>query len=579
MRAKKNIITLLILTVATAAIESSYPLFTKYAVDNFIAKGTTDGLAPFSVLYLVVVTAIASSVVLWAVNGFAVEYRVSQSIRRAEFIRLQELSIDYYSKNSVGYLIGRFMSDTGRVSEFLAWGLLNSSYILMFSMFSVVYMFTISWKLAVIAIAVIPVTVIVTALLQPLNLKLNRRSRELNSRITGAINEGVTGAKTAKTLVAEGKFTGEFRELTKKFFTASRRVSLLGAIVMPTVTLVGSVAVGAILYRGGYLVGEGLMKYGALSAFITYTAMIVDPISDVASQYSEMLGAQTALERVFRLIDAEVSVSDKPEVVEKYGGAFDLKRENWEPITGDVEFRNVSFKYPGSETYILRDFNLAVPAGSSVAIVGETGAGKSTIVNLVCRFYEPTDGELLIDGADYRERSVAWLRSSLGYVLQDPHLFSGTIRENIRYGKLDASDEETETAARFVSADVVAARCAKGLDTEVGEGGAQLSTGEKQLVSFARAIIARPALFVLDEATSSIDTETERLIQNATDTILAGRTSFIIAHRLSTITRCDMILVVDGGEIVERGTHAQLMAQNGHYRELFNAMRIDEAAV
>jgi len=345
------------------------------------------------------------------------------------------------------------------------------------------------------------------------------------------------------------------------------------------VVSLGSIALGVILYRGGILVNSKLLDYGILTAFIAYAVSTIEPIVWIAGIISEMVGAQVGVERVTGLLSEEITITDSPEVVEKYGDTFDPKRENWEPVLGGVTFENVWFMYPDGDENVLEDFSLDIPPGTTVAIVGETGAGKSTIVNLACRFYEPTQGRVLIDGRDSRERSQLWLHSSLGYVLQDPHLFSGTIMENIRYGRLDATDEEVIEAAKLVSANIVAEKQPEGWNSEVGEGGDKLSTGEKQLVSFARAVLADPPLFVLDEATSSIDTETELLIQNAISHMLEGRTSFIIAHRLSTIARADIILVVEEGKIVERGTHAELLAADGHYSKLYKAMRLDELSI
>jgi len=342
------------------------------------------------------------------------------------------------------------------------------------------------------------------------------------------------------------------------------------------VATVGSIALSFVLFRGGLLVDNGLLDYGILAAFITYAVITIEPVIWVSGVISEMVAAQVGVERVTGLLGEEITITDSPEVTAVYGDTFDPKRENWEPVLGGITFDNVTFMYPDGDENVLENFSLDIPPGTTVAIVGETGAGKSTIVNLACRFYEPTEGRVLIDGRDARERSQLWLHSSLGYVLQDPHLFSGTIMENIRYGKLDATDEEVITAAKIVSADVVADRMPEGYSAEVGEGGDKLSTGEKQLISFARAILANPPIFVLDEATSSIDTETEQLIQNAISHMLEGRTSFIIAHRLSTISRADIILVVEDGKIVERGTHSELLASGGHYSELYKAMRLDE---
>ena len=314
---------------------------------------------------------------------------------------------------------------------------------------------------------------------------------------------------------------------------------------------------------------EGLMMIGTLSVFMSYALELLEPIQSIIETLSAFIAIEANIERVTRLL-AEVSdVTDTPEVIEKYGDAFRPKRENWEELEGEIEFRDVSFRYPDGDEYVLTDFNLKVPAGTNVAIVGETGAGKSTLVNLVCRFYEPTKGQVLIDGRDARARSLLWLHSNIGYVLQSPHLFSGTVRENLRYGKPDATDEEIMEALRIVSAESVLAKMEKGLDTDVGEGGGMLSTGEKQLLSFARAILADPRILVLDEATSSIDTVTEKAIQNAIAAVIKGRTSFVIAHRLSTIVDADVILVVKGGKIIGRGTHEELMRQKGYYYELY----------
>lgn len=277
------------------------------------------------------------------------------------------------------------------------------------------------------------------------------------------------------------------------------------------------------------------------------------------------------------LLNEEPQISDTPEIEENYGDVFHPRKENWPEIRGDITFEDVSFRYPDGTEDVLIHFDLHIPAGTNVAIVGETGAGKSTLVNLACRFFEPTGGRILIDGVDYRERSQLWLHSSLGYVLQTPHLFSGTVMENIRYGRLDATDEEVYAAAKAVSADTVVEKLETGYDTQVGEGGDRLSTGEKQLISFARAVLADPRIFVLDEATSSIDTETEQLIQKATATLLEGRTSFLIAHRLSTIRQADLILVVKEGRIVEQGSHRELLAQKGYYHDLYARQFAEEA--
>ncbi len=348
------------------------------------------------------------------------------------------------------------------------------------------------------------------------------------------------------------------------------RGALYSAIFMPIVLSISSCALAIVLYRGGVFVAEDAIRLGTLSVFCAYAVGIFEPIQQIARIIADIVATQANIERVTDLLDTPCLITESKDVKAKYGDNFTGKKENFEPINGDIEFIDVSFKYPDGKEYVLENFNLKIPAGTTVAIVGETGAGKSTLVNLACRFFEPTSGKILIDGRDYKERSQLWLQSNIGYVLQSPHLFTGSIADNIRYGKLDATDEEVFRAAKNAHADGVVRKLKKGFDSDVGEGGDTLSTGEKQLISFARAIIAEPAIFVLDEATSSIDTQTEVLIQKATEFLLKDRTSFVIAHRLSTIRNADIILVVEDGKIIERGTHIELLQQKGHYYELYN---------
>ena len=355
-------------------------------------------------------------------------------------------------------------------------------------------------------------------------------------------------------------------------FLASRVFSLMDndTLFMPLVMALGSISTALALSRGGSLVFAGAMGFGTLAAFISYTTQLFDPIQQLARILAEMQSAQASAERVIDLLDTQPDIVDSPEVEAEYGTAFAPRRGNWPPIAGGVEFRDVTFAYKTGET-VLRDFNLKVEPGQTIALVGETGAGKSTIVNLVCRFYEPTAGQVLIDGVDYRERSQLWLHSALGYVLQTPHLFSGSIADNIRYGRKDATLDEVKRAAAMVRADRFIEALPDGYGTEVGEGGGRLSTGQKQLVCFARVVLSDPRIFVLDEATSSIDTETEQLIQNAIQTVLTGRTSFIVAHRLSTIQTADVILVMNQGDVIEQGTHEELLARGGFYARLYRS--------
>ena len=567
------------LSMVGIMIYAAFPLFTRHAVDNFVIPGSTDGVVPFAIVYLAFILVGGFATYQWIKMMIRLEMRIALMIRRDCFVHLQKLPISYHNVNSVGYLIGRVMSDTERISGMISWGfsaMIEASLIIIFS---IMFMLILNPMLALVLICIIPLAGIIAWFFQRKIIVVSRKVREINSQITGAYNEGITGSKTSKTLVIEDANSADFSSLSDRMHRESVRSSRLMAIMMPMVMSLGSIALAIILYRGGVLVDRELLDFGVLSAFIAYAVTTIEPIVWVSGVIAEMVSAQVGVERVTGLLAEPVTITDTPEVVEKYGDTFEPKRENWEPILGGVTFENVWFRYPDGDEDVLEGFTLDIPPGTTIAIVGETGAGKSTIVNLACRFFEPTSGRVLIDGCDSRDRSQLWLHSSLGYVLQDPHLFSGTIMENIRYGRLDATDDEVVAAAKLVSADVVAERMPDGYETEVGEGGDKLSTGEKQLVSFARAVLADPPIFVLDEATSSIDTETEQLIQNAISHILKGRTSFIIAHRLSTIVKADIILVVQDGKIVERGTHAELLEAEGHYSKLYKAMRLDEALI
>ena len=366
--------------------------------------------------------------------------------------------------------------------------------------------------------------------------------------------------------------------MTGRMKDTTVRAVMLNAVYVPIIGFLTALAVAFVITGGGNMVLWGDIGIGELTIFMNFALVIADPVQTLARTISNFISTQANIERVSALLELEPQIQDTPEVIARYGTSLEPKKDNWEPLEGHITFDDITFRYPDGTENVLEHFSLDVPAGTTVAIVGETGAGKSTLVNLACRFFEPTDGRILIDGRDYRERSQLWLHSNIGYVLQTPHLFSGSVKENIRYGRLDATDEEIVEAAKLVNAHDFILHMENGYDSDVGEGGGQLSTGEKQLVSFARAILANPKIFVLDEATSSIDTKTEALIQNAISTLLTGRTSFLIAHRLSTIRKADLILVVRGGKIIEQGTHQELMEQDGYYADLYHKQFESETA-
>ncbi len=554
----------------SSAIDAIYPLFNRYALDHFVGEGTLKGLGVFIVQYIALV--LFQTVINYksTFDCGRMEMFLNRDLRNTAFNHVQTLSFSYFNQNSVGYIHARIMSDTGNIGEMFSWRMMNLVWNGSFIAGIFAVMLFIDARLCAYILLLVPAAVLLMVYFQRKLLFYNRKIRELNSRITGDFNEGITGLRSIKVLCVEEKMTRSFKGDTGDMRRESIREARFSAFFLSSVVMMSSLVLSLVLWKGGSLTREGLMRIGTLSVFLSYALQLLDPIQNIIETLSTFVAVQVNIERFSRLVAEESDVADTPEVVAVYGDTFQPKKENWEELLGDVEFKDVSFQYPDGDELVLEHFNLKVPHGTNVAIVGETGAGKSTLVNLVCRFYEPTKGQVLLDGRDARERSQLWLHSHIGYVLQTPHLFSGTVRDNLRYGKPDASDEEIMAALRMVSAEEIVSRMEKGLDSEVGEGGSLLSTGEKQLLSFARAILKDPRLLVLDEATSSVDTVTEKAIQNAIKTVIKGRTSFVIAHRLSTVVDADVILVVRNGRIIASGTHEELMKEKGYYYSLYH---------
>jgi len=572
---RKKMIIMIVAGFICSACDSVFPLFNRYALDHYVSDKTLDTLKMFIFLYvLLLVIQVAGSYISAILCGM-IEVSVNRDLRNRSFRHIQELSLSYFNSNSVGSIHSRIMSDTSKIGETVAWRLMDIVWSGAYLVSILFNMLVISPSLFLAVFLLIIAAAVISMVFQGKLIKINRLIREQNSVITGDLNEMVTGVRTIKTMTIEKKMEKKFFEDTEKMRSVSVRSGRLSALFSSTVSFVSALALSVVLWKGGRLTIENAMLIGNLSVFMSYALGMLGPVQSIVNTLSQFIAIRANWERYIKLMEVSPDVSDTPEVISGYGDSFAPKRENWEPMKGDIFFDNVSFRYPDGDTEVLTNFTLDIPKGSMVAIVGETGAGKSTLVNLVCRFYEPTKGRVLLDGKDLRERSVMWLHSHIGYVLQTPHLFSGTIRENLMYGKPDATEEEIYSALKAVYAFDIVEELEGGLDSIVGEGGNSLSTGQKQLISFARAVLADPDILILDEATASVDTITEKKIQSAIKTLTANRTTFVIAHRLSTIVDADMIIAVNNGKIAEQGSHAELMAKKGYYYSLYTRQHED----
>jgi ATP-binding cassette subfamily B protein len=539
-----------------SGIDSYNTYLSKRIVDEGIVAGDramlTSLVTQYGGLMLVQSVGVFAFIYLCGILGEMVRY----DLRKKMFEHLQTLSFSYFDRTPVGWIISRVTSDSGRIAQLVTWGLLDLTWGFMNITTGLYFMLVINWRLGLVMLGIVPILVVVAALFRRKIIVEFRKARKVNSKITGAYNENITGVRVVKALGREKENLREFGELTDEMYVSSFRAAWLSALFLPVVQLISAFALGAIVWYGGLQAQVGALTIGGIQAFVSYLMFMLWPIQDLARVYAEMQNTIASAERVFSLVDAA------PEVVDREG-AVDPGT-----IRGDIAFENVDFWYE-EDNPVLKDFSLHVKRGETIALVGPTGGGKSTIVNLACRFYEPKAGAVRIGGRDYTELSLHAIQSRVGVVLQTPHLFSGTIRENIRYGRLDATDEEIEAAAELAGAHDFIVTLEKGYDEEVGEGGVLLSVGQKQLVSLARAVLAQPEIFIMDEATSSVDTLTETLIQKGMETLMQDRTSFVIAHRLSTIKRADRILVIEDGHIQEMGSHAELLRQKGHYYRLY----------
>ncbi|MFA5872641.1 MAG: ABC transporter ATP-binding protein [Anaerolineales bacterium] len=546
----------LLLIGLTGGSDALFTYINKYMIDEGIMKRSIPTLLHYASLYgalqLIQAAMVFGFIYLAGILGERIQY----DLRRALFNHLQDLSLSYYSQNAVGRLMARVTSDTGRVSSLMTWGMLDVTWAIVSVISSTVFMLIINWKLGLMVFSIIPVLILIAVNFRKKILVEFRKSRRANSKITGEYNQNIQGVRVIKALGREDENLKEFSVLTDNMYKASYRAAWLSALFLPTVQIVSAFALGAIVWYGGIQSQIGGFSLGSIHAFVSYLTFMIWPVQDLARVYAEMQHSIASAERIFKLLDTAPEVHNRPE-------AFPA-----ETMRGEIEFDHVHFYYEDRKP-ILTDFTLKVKPGETIALVGPTGGGKTTIVNLLCRFYEPKEGLIRINGRDYGEYTLQSIHSHIGIVLQTPHLFSGSILENIRYGRLDASNEDIEAAAKIAGAHDFILTFEKGYDQNVGEGGNLLSVGQKQLISLARAVLSRPEIFIMDEATSSVDTLTEALIQRGMEALMAGRTSFIIAHRLSTIRRADRIVVIEDGHIAEMGTHAELVKLRGHYYRLY----------
>jgi ATP-binding cassette subfamily B protein len=552
----RSVVGFVVAVAIVSILDAFYSYIRKGVVDQVIMAGDRTALAPLLAAYTATALIQAVSVLAFIYLVGTLGERLQYDLRQQMFSHLQDLSFAYFDRTPVGWIMARVTSDSERIAQLVTWGLLDVTWGILNIITSLAFMLYINWRLTIIVMTTLPVLLVVAVWFSQRILAEFRQVRRFNSQITAAYNENITGVRVVKALCREDANLREFSGLTSGMYHAAYRAAWLSALFLPAVQVIGSLSSASVIGFSGWQTRLGGITVGGIQAFLSYIGFMMWPIQDLARVYAEMQHAVASAERVFSLLDSAPEIRDQP-------GAVDPGT-----IRGDIEFDHVDFYYEADKP-VLKGFTLQVRQGETIALVGPTGGGKSTIVNLLCRFYQPKGGMIRIGGRDYTELSLRAIQSRLGVVLQTPHLFSGSIRENIRYGRLSATDAEVVAAAQLASAHEFIVKMAKGYDAEVGEGGQLLSVGQKQLISLARAVLAQPEILIMDEATSSVDTLTEALIQKGMDSLLQGRTSFVIAHRLSTIKRAHRILFVDGGRIVEQGTHSELLRAKGRYYRLY----------
>lgn len=574
LKEKKLLFLALFISSLQGLLEVTSSFFTKYTIDAFIVNKDIGTLWYFSFFAIIIVITTFFFVFLYVIAGGYLEIKLCHNLRVKIFNKYQLLSLSFYDSNAVGHLISRLSSDINRLSEVISWGLTDAIWELSIFIFTIIAMLILNVRLTLIALAITPLIIIASKYTNKKVLKRNRLVSKLNSQIIATYNENIQGVLTAKTLNRETLNDEDFDFLTSKMKKASIRAKRIMVFFPFIIGFIASLGNFFVTFLGGDFVFQNIISIGTFVAFTSLLTQLMDPLSWLTGMLSEFISAQASAERVIQVFKEEVEISDSEEAKKLYG-RNDLMQE---VIKGDIEFNNVSFQYKEGKP-ILEHFNLSVKHGQTIALVGATGAGKSTIVNLFCHFYLPTTGSITMGGYDYSNIPQKWIYDNLGYVLQTPYLFSGSIMENIRYGNRYASDEKIKNALKLVGASDFIESLKDGYETQLGEDGAVLSTGQKQLLSLARILVRNPSFFVLDEATSYIDTETEQMVQKAIELTLSGRTSFVIAHRLSTIRNASKIVIIDKGKILEMGTHEELLEKKGYYYEFYKKQFIGKKEI